>query len=94
MPGRTITAAKCQATATIITQFHKGIMENEKVKLTAEQVAHVRALEAEITRDQHFIEALNVAKGIYITQILKAAGITDGQFKIDLETGTIAPKGD
>jgi len=65
-------------------------MENqETITLTPEQLSYVRSIEAEVAREQHHIEALNMAKQMFCVQIVKAAGITDGQFKIDSEAGTI-----
>jgi hypothetical protein len=68
-------------------------MDNEKVTLTTEQVTFIRTLDAEIARAQAHAESMSAAKQLYVGQILKAVGITDGQFKIDLETGMITPKG-
>ena len=65
-------------------------MENqETITLTPEQLCYVRSIEAEIAREQCHIEALNMAKQMFCAQVLKAAGITDGQFKLDSEAGTI-----
>jgi hypothetical protein len=63
------------------------------VTLTLEQLRYVRVLDAEIQRAHERAETLYMAKQLYCAQILKAQGITDGQFAVDAEAGLITPKG-
>ena len=61
----------------------------ETITLTPEQLSYVRSIEAEVAREQHHIEALNMAKQMFCAQVVRATGVMDGQFKLDSVAGTI-----